>query len=520
MNPFEDQTVPTEGGADAPSAPSAPAGSRTGRRRRRRSGGRGRRRRSGAAPAGVQPAQTADLGATPNLDGAAEPVGPLDEQLYTGDLDEGRPGADDGNRDADAGLSGSEAGPNGTDAAGRTAADNAPAPDGVRKKRRRHRGGRRHRRRGPRPDATGTVPAQTAPAGATIAGTADRPAPTADRPVPTAPPVLESEIRPLPLRPAQRRPAPVRTAVPHGAERAAAPVAPPVPADEGSGGEVTDIARLSVRNGEDSARVLRAPGVEAGRAKRLVVQFLQDTRTRTGLSRAVLELNGEIESAVAAGLAAEALGAGQVHFLFFDDGTPRSREAQTRAAQIAQRWRRPLETKDLRPLVEAFFAGRSGVTPERRAQRSAWERSAWLRDQAQQLGAFVIGTATKTSRLLAPEAEEVLAGGACEPLGDLYVSQVQELARSLNLAAGLPERRAAPPAWGDLGIGPQELDGLLYQITDLRVSLARLVELGVSEEKVRSVYRRLRDAALRRQTPPVAEAGSVTVPRAWVSDGL
>ena len=160
----------------------------------------------------------------------------------------------------------------------------------------------------------------------------------------------------------------------------------------------------------------------------------------------------------------------------------------------------------------------ANVTPQRRRLRSLWEGAAWVCDQAGLQGAMVIGLTTKTERLLDRIPAGPAWGPVCEPLGDLYALQVQEIVRALNWAGGLPDRRVAPRAWGDLGLGPQELDGLLYQIVDVRLSLARLVELGVAEEKVRSVYRRLKEAAFRNQAAAVAEAVSVYVPRSWVLD--
>jgi NAD+ synthase len=176
-----------------------------------------------------------------------------------------------------------------------------------------------------------------------------------------------------------------------------------------------------------------------------------------------------------------------------------------------------LEVRDLTPLAEAFFAGQGAVTETRRRDRIVREGVGLLQDLAQVQGAFVLGSRDKTERLLGLRTEEDDPVFALRPLEDLYRTQVRELARAaLNLPADVLEAERSPNL-PDLDLSAVELDGYLFQMADVKLSLTRLLEMGVAEDKLRRIYRLLKEAARRRQTPPEASAQAVYAARAWNS---
>jgi len=174
-----------------------------------------------------------------------------------------------------------------------------------------------------------------------------------------------------------------------------------------------------------------------------------------------------------------------------------------------------LDVRDLRPLVEAFFVGQHSISPQRRRQRMAWEWMAMLYDQAALHSAMIITTSNKTKRLLGLGTDFGQYGYSFNLLGDLYQSQVRELALVLNIPNSVLDKNVSSLALADLGCSITEADGFMYQIVDVKISLARLLELGVEEEKLRRVYRRIKESAFRRTLTPVAESSAVYVPRSW-----
>jgi len=443
---------------EATEAISAPIGEGTGaarRRRRRRPGNHRKKRPAAAAGSGVPEAE----------------IGPEE----TAALEESETGGEELDEESE------------TETAG------VPASEGSTKRRRRRRGGRRHRRRGTGPGEMSVVGTQAAVPAASAAGEAAQTAAETSRPAamseaPTPPQPKEKENRRLPA------PAPD-----------SAPAEPSAP---------IGITKLGVRHETDAYRVMKFPGLDAGRAKRLLIQFLQEQREKTGIRKAVLGLSGGLDSAVSAAIAVEALGPENVTLYFFADGQSNQAERE-RASQVANRLRRSLEIRDIRPQLDAFFTGQGHVSPQRRRQRASWEWMAVLYDQAALQSVMVITTSNKTKRLLGYGADFGQNGYSVNLVGDLYQSQVRELARVLNLPGFLMEKGATSLSLDELGFGLQETDGFLYQIVDVRVSLARLLDLGVEEEKLRRIYRRIKESAFRRALAPVAESQNVYVPRGW-----
>jgi NAD+ synthase len=405
----------------------------------------------------------------------AEGFPPADEP-ENGAETEAEAGEEEGDGDNEALPGASQENPEGS-------APGAAAPGAVHKKRR-HRGGRRHRRR--RPDGQGVQPAGVLP-----------PAPAPAEPVSASAP----EILPVAAAPQPKpRPLPVVTVVPtpEKPERSAAPLT-----------RVETGAPLS----------LKIPGLDASRAKKALVEFLQEQREIRGRARAMMELSGELNSITTSALLAEALGGDQVELYFFLDGEPENQVRREQARMVASRLGRSLEFKDLRPILAAVYTGEAGVDPERRAERIIFEKQAWLLDLAEAHNAMVVQSTNKTERLLTRSAGQVGEGRTVFPLGDVYQSQVVDLARACNIPAEVVNPTRDFPLAQELGLKTAEIDGLLYQMLDVKISLARLMDLGLPEGKVHALYQKLRAAAQVRRSSAWEPMAAFYVPRPWASNG-
>lgn len=462
-----------------------PASAKTGgvtHRRRRRPGNRRRHTPAGAPAAGTEAASeiSAETATGEERPASAETANerPEADAAETGEASE----TEIQNTAADAEESSAAA-----------AGEGGPA-----KRRRRRRGGRRHRRRSATSGAAAggagleEQPSSSEPVAAEKAGEAREQTAAEEREAVAS--IAETYV---PSKPKEDR-------------RLPAPAPEAAPADKDI---YVDIAKLAVRQESDAYRVMKFPGLDAGRAKRLLIQFLQEQREKTGLKKAVLGLSGGLDSSVSAALAVDALGAENVLLYLVTDG--HNQAERERAGLIAGRLRRSLEIRDIQPQINAFFSGQPQISPQRRRQLTIWELMAVLYDQAAAHSAMVITTCNKTKRLLGYGSDFGQNGYSVNLLGDLYQSQVRELARVLNLPGPVLDPNITSLALSELGLTLQEADGFLYQIVDVRVSLARLLDLGVEEEKLRRIYRRIKDSAFRRALAPTAESQAVYVPRGW-----
>ncbi|NTV53744.1 MAG: hypothetical protein HGA76_12180, partial [Candidatus Firestonebacteria bacterium] len=314
----------------------------------------------------------------------------------------------------------------------------------------------------------------------------------------------------LELPAAEASPAPQLPTVPK-----VQPPAPGVPAPE----KLERAPVAPVRAEVTAPLSLKIPGLDAARAKKALVEFLQEQREIRGRARAIMELSGELNSITTSVLLAEALGSDKVELYFFLDGEPENQTRREQARMVASRLGRNLEFKDLRPILAAVYTGETGVDPARRAERIIFEKQAWLLDLADAHNAMVVQSTNKTERLLTRSAGQVGEGRTVFPLGDVYQSQVPDLARVCNIPAEVVNPTREFFLSQELGLKTAEIDGLLYQMLDIKISLARLMDLGLAEGKVHALYQKLRAAAQVRRSSAWEAMGAYYVPRPWTSNG-
>ena len=174
-------------------------------------------------------------------------------------------------------------------------------------------------------------------------------------------------------------------------------------------------------------------------------------------------------------------------------------------------------TVDITPMVEPLFERFPDVSPHRRGNVMARERLIILYDQSEAFGGLVVGTGNKTEILLGYTTLYGDSASALNPLGDLYKTQVRQLARAVGVPEVIIEK--APSAdliigqtdEGDLGYTYAEVDKLLYLLVDQRYSPEDLVEAGFAETFVSSVVERVRRNHFKRMLPLIAKVSNRTV---------
>jgi NAD+ synthase len=143
-------------------------------------------------------------------------------------------------------------------------------------------------------------------------------------------------------------------------------------------------------------------------------------------------------------------------------------------------------------------------------------RMAVLYDRSVTWEGLVVGTGNKTESLIGYTT--VFGDSACafNPIGDLYKSQVRQVAAAM----GVPDQiiRKAPSAdlWPDQtdeiegGFSYPELDRLLFWRIDKRRSIDEVAALGFPREMIERVDRMVAGAEFKRQVPPIAKLGPRT----------
>ncbi len=260
------------------------------------------------------------------------------------------------------------------------------------------------------------------------------------------------------------------------------------------------------------------PPVNPPLLRRLLVGFLRDEVRKTGAERVVLGLSGGVDSALAAMLAAEALGAANVLAIRMPWRLS-SAESLSHADLLAVKAGIEMLTIDISPQIDAYFERFPDADAMRRGNKMARERMTVLYDHSARIGGLVVGTSNKTELLLGYGTLFGDMASAVNPLGDLYKTQVWGLSRALGVPAEIidkaPSADLAPGQTdeADLGFRYADVDRLLWAMIDLRWGADELVAAGWSRSFVDAVEARVRRSQFKRRLPVIAKVSERTIDR-------
>jgi NAD+ synthase len=243
--------------------------------------------------------------------------------------------------------------------------------------------------------------------------------------------------------------------------------------------------------------------------RRQLVGFLRDEFRNAGFSRGVLGLSGGVDSAVVAYLAAEALGKENLLTLLmpYRTSSPRSR---TDAELVARRLEVRSELVEISPMVDAYLE-RGGVTDQlRRGNVMARCRMIVLYDVSAREKALVLGTGNKTETLLGYGTQYGDTACALNPLGDLFKTQVWQLALALGVPEEIVRKKPSADLWEgqtdeeELGLSYLEVDRVLHAMVDQGRPVPDLVAMGYAEAYIARVQQMIRRNEFKRRMPLVA----------------
>jgi NAD+ synthase len=168
-------------------------------------------------------------------------------------------------------------------------------------------------------------------------------------------------------------------------------------------------------------------------------------------------------------------------------------------------------------MVEPLFEQFPKLSARRKGNIMARERMIVLYDQSAEFGGLVVGTGNKTEIMLGYTTLYGDSACAINPLGDLYKTQIRQLARAM----GIPEAIVAKPPTADLWVGQTdegelgftyaEADQLLYLLVDERYSPEECVQAGFKKALVERVVETVRKNQFKRVLPPIAKLSHRTV---------
>lgn len=255
--------------------------------------------------------------------------------------------------------------------------------------------------------------------------------------------------------------------------------------------------------------------------EQVIEKFLAEKLRKTGAKGFVLGLSGGIDSAVVMRLASRAVGPDKVLAIMMPEADSDPTDLED-AKTMAELDKVRAKVVPITPAVAAFKEMLGGKADRlAMANIKARCRMIVLYQHAAAEGRLVLGTGNKTELLVGYFTKHGDGAADLEPIGDLYKTEVRELAKGM----GIPERicAKAPSAglWkgqtdeGELGITYERLDAILHGIEMGFPEDAIAKRADTTVDEVERISEKIRLTSHKRKFPPAAKIGLRTPGLDW-----
>jgi len=285
--------------------------------------------------------------------------------------------------------------------------------------------------------------------------------------------------------------------------------------------EATDPSSLAVVAGGDLSRGAPPPlDIDPALVESWLVTFLKEEFSRRGFSKAVVGVSGGVDSAVVATLAARALGPNNVVGVRMPYRTS-SPDSLTHAQRVIDVLGIDSRTLDISAAVDGYLAQEPDADAARRGNVMARMRMIALFDLSARHRALPLGTGNKSERLLGYFTWHADDSPPVNPIGDLFKTQVWELARHLGVPREIVDKPASADLVsgqtdeGDFGISYAKADVILNWLLN-GYTAAELVTRGFAAAEVELVRKRLDGTHWKRRLPTVAMLSGAAIGESYL----
>lgn len=258
---------------------------------------------------------------------------------------------------------------------------------------------------------------------------------------------------------------------------------------------------------------------------KVLVNFIYNETTRFGLKKVVLGLSGGIDSTVAAYLAALALGPKNVLGIMMPYKSS-SADSVSDALTVVKDLKIKSMLINLTGSVDVLaestgldsrLRGNDNSAKVRFGNIMARMRMICLYDQSFEHKSLVLGTSNKTEILLGYTTMHGDSASAINPIGDLYKTQVWQLAELLGCPKQIIKKKPSADLWtgqtdeGELGFTYREADKMLYYMIDQRYSDEELVDIGFTPAFIKTIRAKIMFNQFKRVPPVIAKVSNRTI---------
>jgi NAD+ synthase len=237
-----------------------------------------------------------------------------------------------------------------------------------------------------------------------------------------------------------------------------------------------------------------------------ITDFLRSYLQSSGFEKYIIGVSGGIDSALSATLAVKAIGKEKVIGVLmpYKNSHPDSlADGELLCKHLGIKW----DIVDITSMVDAYFdVHEKHADSLRRGNWMARTRMCVLYDLSAKYRALVVGTSNQSEYMTGYFTQYGDSAAAIEPIGQLYKSEVWNMARVLKVPEKIINKTPTADLWLDqsdeteMGISYPQLDEILWAISNMD-DLDRF-----DQAILEKVYRLIARSAFKRNPAPMPEA--------------